>query len=214
MSATTPSTTAASADDHGELATSDMEMPGSVRPANSDTLDRNIESLRADRAAAERSRTISERIADAVTGFAGSMYSVAFHIMLYGGWLLYNSGYLPVEPFDPFPFVMLAMMASVEAIFLTTFVLISQNRNAAIDERRADLGLHVSLLTEHEITRLAQLMDQIANQLGLDDKQKPELGEIKKEVAPVAVLHSIDEAERRDAGGEAGSKADHRQADN
>ena len=157
-------------------------------------LQTNIAALREDREAADRSRTVGERIADAVTTFAGSMYSVGFHLLLYGGWLIYNSGVLPGEPFDPFPFVMLAMMASVEAIFLTTFVLISQNRNAAIDQRREDLGLQVSLLTEHEITRLAQLVDLMASRLGVEDREKPELDDIKQEVAPVAVLRSIDEA--------------------
>lgn len=165
-----------------------------VSPA---TLRRNIASLREDRQAAEKTRTFGERVADTVTAFAGSMYSVAFHLMLYGGWLLYNSNVFPVEPFDPYPFVMLAMTASVEAIFLTTFVLISQNRNALMEERREDLGLHVSLLTEHEITRLAQLMDVMANRLGLDEREKPELGDIKQEVAPVAVLRTIDEEEKK-----------------
>ena len=91
---------------------------------------------------------------------------------------------------------MLAMMASVEAIFLTTFVLISQNRNAAIAERREHLGLQVSLLTEHEITRLAQLVDLMASRLGVENREKPELDDIKEEVAPVAVLRTIDEAEQ------------------
>ena len=166
------------------------------------TLRRNIASLREDRQAAEKMRSLGERIADTVTGFAGSMYSVGFHLLLYGGWLLYNSGVFPVEPFDPYPFVMLAMTASVEAIFLTTFVLISQNRNALMEERREDLGLHINLLTEHEITRMAQLMDLMANRLGLQDEEKPELADIKQEVAPVAVLRTIDEAERKDSGGD------------
>jgi uncharacterized membrane protein len=94
------------------------------------------------------------------------------------------------------------MTASVEAIFLTTFVLISQNRNALMEERREDLGLHINLLTEHEITRMAQLMDLMANRLGLQDGEKPELADIKQEVAPVAVLRTIDEAERKDSGGD------------
>ncbi len=169
--------------------------PGPATAGGTAKLQTNIAALREDRELADRSRTIGERLADAVTAFAGSMYSVAFHLLLYGGWLIYNAGFLPVEPFDPFPFVMLAMMASVEAIFLTTFVLISQNRNAAIAERREDLGLQVSLLTEHEITRLAQLVDLMASRLGVEDREKPELTDIKQEVAPVAVLRSIDEAD-------------------
>jgi uncharacterized membrane protein len=170
---------------------------GSESPVGPETLRRNISALREDRQAAERRRTLSERFADTVTGFAGSMYAVFFHLVLYGGWLVYNSGLLPVEPFDPYPFVMLAMTASVEAIFLTTFVLISQNRNALMEERREDLGLHVNLLTEHEITRLAQLVDLMANRLGVHEHEKPELQDIKQEVAPVAVLRTIDEEEEK-----------------
>jgi uncharacterized membrane protein len=140
-----------------------------------------------------------------VTGFAGSMNSVLFHLGLYGGWLVYNSGLFPVEPFDPYPFVMLAMTASVEAIFLTTFVLISQNRYALMQERREDLGLHVSLLTEHEITRLAQLVDVMAGRLGVHEQEKPELDDIKLEVAPVAVLRTIDEDEEKHGNGKTGA---------
>ena len=72
-----------------------------------------------------------------------------------------------LRPFDPFPFVMLAMAASVEAIFLSTFVLISQNRMAELADKRADLDLQINLLSEHEITRLVKLLDAVAKRLGI-----------------------------------------------
>ena len=73
-----------------------------------------------------------------------------------------------MRPFDPFPFVMLAMIASVEAIFLSTFVLISRNRQARLAERRAELDLQISLLAEHEITRLVERLEAVAEHLGVE----------------------------------------------
>ena len=105
------------------------------------TLRENIDRLkqRADRAA--RDAPLGDRLAEAITRFAGSMAFVALHALLFGGWIVWNLGWLPgLEPFDP-SFVMLAMEASVEAIFLSTFVLISQNRMAAAADRRGDLRI-------------------------------------------------------------------------
>src|SRR5690349_10517255 len=94
-------------------------------PGLSTVVHRNIAALLDVRRAAERRRTISDRIADAVTGFAGSMWCVYVHAVLFGGWIVVNLGWVRgIRPFDPFPFVMLAMFASVEAIFLSTFILI------------------------------------------------------------------------------------------
>ena len=102
----------------------------------------NIDMLASLRRATEAARDCSTRVADAITRFTGSMRSVAFHSVLFGGWILVNLGLVPgVRPFDPFPFVMLAMIASVEAIFLSTFVLISQNRSAALATQRDELDV-------------------------------------------------------------------------
>lgn len=82
------------------------------------------------------------------------MSFVYIHVALFGGRILVNVGLLPIfPPFDP-SLVILAMFASVEAIFVSTFVMISQNRMAASDDKRADLNLQISLLAEHEATQL------------------------------------------------------------
>jgi uncharacterized membrane protein len=89
------------------------------------------------------------------------MRFVYVHVALYGGWITLNLGIIPGLPrFDP-TFVVLAMVASVEAIFLSTFVLISQNRMAAVANKRADLDLQISLLTEHELTKLATIVSAV-----------------------------------------------------
>jgi uncharacterized membrane protein len=94
-------------------------------PGLSSVLDRNIQRMR-ERRAQEESRTkMSERVSDKITHCAGSMTFVAIHALAYGAWIAVNLGVVPgLRAFDP-SFVMLAMEASVEAIFLSTFVLIS-----------------------------------------------------------------------------------------
>ena len=110
-------------------------------------------------------------------------------------WIVANSGWLPGVPaWDP-SFVVLAMVASVEAIFLSTFVLISQNRMAAAADKRADLDLQVSLLAEHEVTKLTTLVSGIADRLGVKSVVDDELDEITRDVAPEAVLDEIETME-------------------
>lgn len=158
---------------------------------------RNIEALLARRQQEERRKGRQDAIADAITGFTGSMRFVYIHLAFFGLWILINLGWLPiVEPFDP-TFVALAMVASVEAIFLATFVLISQNRMAALADKRADLDLQVSLLSEHEITRLIQLTAAMARHMGVAASHDPELNELAEDVAPEKVLDEMERHEQR-----------------
>jgi uncharacterized membrane protein len=154
---------------------------------------RNIRALVEARREVDRKRSRQDRVADAITAFTGSMLFVYLHAALFGGWILVNTGVLPlVEPFDPFPFVMLAMAASVEAIFLSTFVLISQNRMARLADERAELDLQVSLLAEHEVTRLLQMLEGVARKVGAAIPEGAE--ELKRDVQPERVLKAIQEA--------------------
>ncbi len=159
----------------------------------SSVLDRNIEVLREKRKDEERRAGLQERIADAITAFAGSMAFVYIHLVLVTLWVGVNLGWLPLVPqFDP-TFVILATFASVEAIFLSTFVLISQNRAADAAQRRSELDLQTNLLSEHEITRLLSLTRQIARQLGIEEAHDPSLSELEQHVAPEKVLDQISE---------------------
>ena len=155
---------------------------------------RNIKALLARHRTEEAQRTPQERIADAVTRFTGSMLFVWLHVIAYSLWILINLGrlsWLHVPRFDP-SFVILAMEASVEAIFLSTFVLISQNRMAARAEQRADLDLQVSLLAEHEVTRLIALVTAMAQKMGIEEANDPELAELARDVAPERVLDRME----------------------
>jgi uncharacterized membrane protein len=160
------------------------------------SLDRNIAAMSERRKRQADQATTEEKIANAITVFAGSMRFVYLHVALYGGWVAINLGFVPgVSTFDP-SFVMLAMVASVEAIFLSTFILISQNQMAARESLRADLDLQISLLAEHEITKLSSLLLRIADKVGVDPTASPDVREVQKDIAPEAVL---DELEARNA---------------
>jgi uncharacterized membrane protein len=160
----------------------------------SDALRRNVEALNERAAAEEVAAPFGDKIAGAITRFTGSMVFVYLHLVIYSAWIVVNLGWVPgVAAFDP-SFVILASEASVEAIFLSTFVLISQNRMAAAADKRADLDLHISLLAEHELTKLAGLITAMAERMGIDAQRSQEIEEIRRDVAPEAVL---DELERR-----------------
>jgi uncharacterized membrane protein len=161
-----------------------------------DVMQRNISTVLERRQADETKKPLQLRIADAITRFTGSMRFVYIHLVLFASWILCNVPATPFPKFDP-TFVVLAMFASVEAIFLSTFVLISQNRMAAQADKRADLDLHVSLLAEHEITRIVTLVKQIAEKLEIHESQNPELDELEKDVRPEKVLDALEEHQRR-----------------
>jgi uncharacterized membrane protein len=162
----------------------------------SPSLQQNISAIEERRRRESRSATGEERVAEAITAFVGSMRFVYLHFVIYGGWILVNLELVPIlRPFDP-SFVTLAMVASVEAIFLSTFVLISQNRSAAAEEKRADLDLQISMLAEQELTKLALLVANIAEHIGVA-AHKHEVDEITREVRPDTILDEIEAQQRR-----------------
>jgi uncharacterized membrane protein len=163
-----------------------------------DTLKQNIAALAERDRAKQQAAPPGERIARRITAFAGSMTFVVVHLIVYGLWIAINLGWLPIVPKLDSTFVVLAMEASVEAIFLSTFVLITQNRMAAVADRRAALDLHVNLLAEHELTKLAELVQRIAERLDVP-ADAPALREIRKDVEPTQVLDALD-ARRREEG--------------
>jgi uncharacterized membrane protein len=160
-------------------------------------LERNIETLRLRREREEVQATAAERIAEAITRFTGSMLFVYLHLGFFGFWIVANLGWIPGIPSWDSSFVVLAMMASVEAIFLSTFVLISQNRMSAAADKRADLDLQISLLAEHEVTKLVTLVSAIAERMEVKTEVDSELDEITHDVAPEAVLDEIEGTARR-----------------
>jgi uncharacterized membrane protein len=159
-------------------------------------VNRNIQALLNRQEEDDRNKSWQTRLADTVTRFTGSMLFVFIHLVLFGVWIIWNCGWLGVKPFDP-SFVVLAMFASVEAIFLSTFVLISQNRMASLADKRANLDLQVSLLAEHEITRLVVLVTEMARKMDIQASHDPEIAELAKDVHPERVLDTIEHFEQK-----------------
>lgn len=119
------------------------------------------------------------------------MSFVYLHVLWFGLWVLLNTGRFGMHPFDPFPYSLLTMIVSLEAIFLSTFVLISQNRSGVEADARADVALHVGLLTEHEVTRTLQMLDVIQQRLGIADDLHSDLAQLETETKPEDVLAEI-----------------------
>jgi uncharacterized membrane protein len=125
--------------------------------------------VRQEEEALER-RSSSERLADAVGGFTGSLPFVVFHLVLMVAWLLINSGKIPsLPPFDPYPFSLLGVIVAVEAVILSSFILMRQNRMMRRGERRDHLNLQVDLLAEKEITKLLQMVRALCGHMGLQN---------------------------------------------
>jgi uncharacterized membrane protein len=116
-------------------------------------------------------RTPTERYSDAIVKFIGSLKFLVVHVVLVAVWSTLNLNLIPnVKAFDPFPFGILALFVSSESVFLTIFVLISQNRMARQSERRSHLDLQVGMLAEQELTMMLQMLQKLCQHTGVDVK--------------------------------------------
>jgi uncharacterized membrane protein len=163
---------------------------------------KNIEAISEMQRKDVAARKPQERFSDLITRFSGSMVFVYIHIVWFGLWILLNVNliHLPhVSEFDPFPFGLLTMIVSLEAIFLSTFVLVSQNRMAALSEKRAELDLQVNMLAEQKAAKTLELLEHIAKQLEsvydrFDFKTDPEIQALKVSPDPHEVLKVMEDA--------------------
>lgn len=149
------------------------------RPAGhrqeSDALEENVEAIRRWEQAALHSRSTAEQLSDWITWAAASGPVLLFHVAWFMFWVLANLNFIPgIKPFDRFPFPLLTMTVSLEAIFLALFVLASQNRLAHQSEKRAHLDLQIDLLAEREMTAVLQLLQDIARHLDIKGTVTPE----------------------------------------
>jgi uncharacterized membrane protein len=167
------------------------------KPDLADVIERNISAMAEFRRTEEAGKSVQDRVSDALTSFSGSMLFVYMHVAWFGIWIIINMGWLSIKPFDPFPFGLLTLIVSLEAIFLSTFVLISQNRAGEAADKRAALDLQINLLSEHEVTRLITMVAAIADHLGIDTANRHELSQLEKDVAPEQLLDEIEAKEIR-----------------
>lgn len=143
--------------------------------------------------AARRHRTFSDRLAAAVAAFCGSIVFLWTHVLWFAGWILFNS--IPGwAHFDPYPFTFLTFVVSLEAIFLSTFILISQNQETRLSERRNHLDLQINLLAEQENTKILNMLTAIASAVGADVSDDPEAAILEQATRPESLVKQIETA--------------------
>ncbi len=160
-------------------------------PDVSTIVERNVRAIVEHAAEQERNKSRADRFAAAISAFAGSMNFVYFHVVAFGLWAALDMGWLPfVRNFDP-TFTKLGTLASVEAIFLATFVLIAQNRMAVQEEIRNHLDVQVSLLNEHETTHILRLVTAIAEKMNLQESKDPHIQDLLRDLEPQELMERI-----------------------
>ena len=157
----------------------------------------NIRAMRKLEELAVAKRTVADRIAEFVARFCGSITFVWIHAVLFAVWIVWNV--LPHLPhFDPYPFTFLTLCVSLEAIFLSSFILISQNYEMRITERRNQLDLQINLLAEQENTKILQLLERIACKLDVIQEADAEIAALEQATRPETLAAQIERAYRED----------------
>ncbi len=168
--------------------------PGRTSGADSSELvQANVKRIAGLEEAEHAKATPGERVADAIAAFTGSMWFVWISVALIGGWVVINLVLPQGKRLDPFPFPLLTLMLSVEAIFLSIFILMSQNRAATVSDKRSHLDLQLNLLSEQENTKMLLMLREIGQAVGAEFGD-PELKELEAKTKPEELSHQIDEA--------------------
>jgi uncharacterized membrane protein len=171
----------------------------------SHALDQNIEAIKNWERASVHHRSQAERFSDAMTRFAASGPVLLLHVIWFAFWVLANVSLIPgVRPFDPFPFPLLTTTVSLEAIFLSLFVLASQNRMTAQADKRANLDLQIDLLAEREMTVVLRLLQDMARHLEIPlSVTASQIRDLAKMTDVPALVHRMEQLEESSTAGAA-----------
>jgi uncharacterized membrane protein len=148
-------------------------------------------------------RTLSERIAERIATFTGSILFVWLHVVWFALWIAFNIPWLGFQPIDPFPFTLLTMIVSLEAIFLSAFILMSENRQGRLADRRARVNLQVDMIAEREITKLMKLVADIHTHLKIQRPADLELDDMQKATNIEHLTQAAQTVEDRNGGNSA-----------
>ena len=151
--------------------------------------------------------TLSERIAERIATFTGSMLFIWLHVVWFTLWIAFNIPWLGFQPIDPFPFTLLTMIVSLEAIFLSAFILMSENRQGRLADRRARVNLQVDTIAEREITKLMELVADIHAHLRIRRPVDLELDNMQKATNIEHLSEAAQTVEDGNGGNSASKKA-------
>ena len=159
-----------------------------------DQVQKNVEEIMRLEEEAIHSRSRAENLADRVTRVAGSTPCVLLHVCWFGTWVILNVGLIPgVALFDPFPFNFLTLVVSLEAIFLTLLVLMSQNRMTKEADKRAHLDLQVNMLAEQEATMILRVVQRIGKHIGLEEETDHDMQRLEDKTDVHQLARELDE---------------------
>ena len=139
-------------------------------------------------------RSTTDRVGDAIAAFVGSMTFIIMHFIWMVVWVTMNTGTIPgVKPFDPYPFVLLTMIVSLEGVLVSTFVLMKQNRMSRRADHRDHLNLQIDLLAEKEITKMLEMQRQLCEHFSLPLARDAEAVELSKHTAVEDLARELEE---------------------
>lgn len=164
-----------------------------VRHVEDEFFARNIEEIARLESRDRVTMRASDHLANHITAFTGSMRFIALHVIALGGWIIAGL----IWGFDPYPFEFLGFILGVEAIALSTFVLMSQNRQAVQADRRAKVDLEISMISEQEVTKLMDMLVEIHDALGIEHDHDEELHQMRQPMHAERIADAVDEAVER-----------------
>src|SRR4030095_6134737 len=156
---------------------------------------KNISAVSAMEHEALASRSNSQRLGDLIARSAGQMWFIVGHAVWFGVWIALNCGVVAGgRPVDPFPFSFLTFFVSLETIFLSLFILMSQNRSSSQADARAHLDLQINLLSEQESTKMLQMLRSLCRHHGLADASDPDVEHLERRTEPEELLRELKES--------------------
>lgn len=168
---------------------------GIMEPAEDPTkiTQRNIRAIYEHEQAELKKESLTTRVAHSVATWAGTVSFIIWHVLIFGGWVLLNLTMIKV---DPFPFVLLTTIVSLESILLSGFLLLSQNKLSSEADKRHKLDLQINLLAEQESTAIMRILDRMAEKMGLSEEERREIQQLSDDTNPTDVLEQIVEIEK------------------
>lgn len=162
--------------------------------SHQESVQRRRKAIKTYKAKADAKRSPTEKFADLLTIKFGSIAFLALNALWFVTWIVLNTNLIPgVKPFDPFPFGLLTMVVSLEAIILAIIVLISQNREGRVNELREEIELQLNTISEGELTKLMGLMAILLEKQGVNIKDDPELQKMLKPIDSAEIIRQLEQ---------------------
>ena len=160
-------------------------------------LEENIRTIFKIRQDALQRSSFEQKVSDKMANTVGHLSFLYVHIALIIAYILVNTGVLGIKPFDPYPFGLMIGFINIEVLFITTFILISQNRAKEEADQRADLDLQMSLLNQYELSHALKMLDEIQDKLGIENDEDIELKKMQQHISPTDVLIEMNLVQKR-----------------